>query len=160
MRLKIDKRLLKAGSIIEVTWDAEEASSPRLVMHTGTHETTIAVPESGSKKFRLKSSGLQWIGLRCWAGNQDKLIRKHLCVYGKGSHTDKFEYIDRPNWWSRLKGYCSKYWNYYTPEKRRLYVVLLMLIAYQILLSCGLFQVSQIAIMGITLYLFWQIVKR
>lgn len=161
MKLNISKRILKAGDVVEVTWDAEAAGSPRLVMHTGQHETTLAVPESGSKKFRLKGAkGQHWIGLRCWTGNKDKLIRRRILVYGKAQESDAFEYVNPESRWSRFKNTCKLYWNSFTPEKKRLYAILLSLIGYQILMSCQLFTASQILMTIITFYIFWQVIRK
>lgn len=161
MKLHINKRIIKTGDIVEVSWDAEEGSSPRLVMHTGFRETTLAVPETGSKKFRLKNAkGRHWIGLRCWVGNEDRLVKQRVFVYGTSKETDQFEYIDKESWWTRFANKCKRYWNFFTPEKKRLYIILLLLLAYQVLMSFGLFAICHIMMTLITFYLFWQIIKR
>lgn len=161
MRISINKRFVKAGEIVEVTWASEEGSSPRIVMHTGERETAIAVPENGSKKFRLKNAkGSHWIGLRCWVGNEEKLVRRRLVVWGKAKETDAFEYIDQESWWKRFSNGCKRYWDYFSPEKKRLYIILIFLIIYQLLMSFHLLAASQILMTVITFYIFWQVIKK
>ena len=162
MQLKVDKRFLKAGNVVEVSWDAGDTTSPRLIMHTGKRESTLAVPQSGSKRFRLKGvKGQHWIGLKAWEGNQEKLIKHRVFVYGKSHDSDAFEYMDRPDSWiSRKKVAIKRWWAMFTPEKKRLYLLLLMLLGYNMLLSFGLDSASQIVFTLIIFWLFWQIVKR
>ncbi len=161
MKLNLSKRIIKAGDVVEVTWDAEEATHPRLVMHTGQRETTLAIPESGCKKFRLKGSkGQHWIGLRCIAGNQDKLIRRRILIYGKVQEHDAFEYVNPESRWSRFMDKCKRYWNNFTSEKKRLYAILLALISYQVLMSFHLFTISQILMTVLTFYIFWQVIRK
>lgn len=161
MNINISHRLLKAGNIVEVKWECTDADSPRLVLHNDKRETTLAVPPEGVKKFRLKgTSGMTWIGLRAYVNGQDKLIKRRLLVWGKAPKGDKFEYVDsnsgRPN---RFKAAITRWWNMFTPEKKRLYVILLLLLAYQLVMAF-----SPIAahwfLTGIIFWLFWNIIKR
>lgn len=162
MKLKVDKRFVKAGDIIEVTWDAEEASSPRIVMHMGLRESTLSVPQSGSKRFRLKqANGKHWIGLKVWDGNKETTITHRIFVYGKTQESDSFEYIDKGStWWRRTGDKIKRWWASYTPDKKRLYILLLLLIAYQGLFSFGYFYLCNLFLTGIIFWLFWQITKR
>lgn len=162
MKLTVDKRFVKAGNVVEITWDAEGATSPRIVMHTGKRESTLSVPSSGSKRFRLKGvKGSHWIGLKVWEGNEEKTIKHRVFVYGKAPENDAFEYMDRQdNWLSRIKNYFKRWWSMFTPEKKRLYILLLLLLAYQTMFSLALFTVAQILFTAIIFWLFWQIIKR
>lgn len=161
MKLKVNKRFVKAGEVVEVSWDSEIATSPRLIMHTGIRESSLAVPESGSKRFRLKGvKGQHWIGLKAWDGNQERLIKHRIFVYGKSRESDSFEYMDKQNWFDKLRQGVKRWWGMYTPEKKRLYVLLILLLVYNLLFSLALYNVAQILFMLIIFWLFWQIVKR
>lgn len=162
MKLKVNKRFLKAGSVVEVTWEAEDVSSPRIVIHTGKRESTLAVPSSGSKRFRMKNAGLsQWIGLKAWVGKEEELLRHRLFVWGTYSEGDAFEYMDRrDSWWKRTLDGVKRWWNLFTPEKKRLYVILLLLVAYQTVLGMGYLYFSHLMLTAVIFYLFWQIIKR
>ena len=162
MKLKVDKRILKAGSVVDVSWDAEDTVSPRIVIHTAQRETTLAVPSSGSKRFRLKNAGLsQWIGLKVWDGHEEKLIKHRVFVWGRYTDSDAFEYMDHhDSWWTRTRNAVKRWWNMFTPEKKRLYVLLLLLLAYQTILGSGYLYAAHLMLTAIIFYLFWQIVKR
>lgn len=161
MKLNIDKRIIKAGDVIEVAWDAEQAESPRLVIHTGAHETTLSIPDSGSKKFRIKATkGQHWIGLRCMTGKEDKLDRRRFFVCGKMRESDAFEYVDKTDRWGSMKEKCKRFWNSFSAEKKRLYGILLALLAYQGLMSFQLYTASQILMTILTFYIFWMVVRR
>lgn len=162
MRLKVNKRWVKVGDLITVNWNAEGTVSPRIIMHMGRRETALAVPDSGEKKFRLKDArGSHWIGLKVWQDGQEKLIRHRIFVYGKSQTGDSFEYMDRKDsWWCGLKTKMSRWWNCFTPEKKRLYILLLLLITYQTLFSFMLFTACHLLLTGIIFWLFWQIIRR
>lgn len=162
MELKVNKRFVKAGDVVEVTWDAGEATSPRLIMHTGIRESALAVPQSGTKRFRLKGvKGKHWIGFKAWDGNQERVIKHRVFVYGKSKESDAFEYMDNQgNWFTRAKLHMKRWWNLFTPEKKRLYILLIVLLVYNSLLSFGLYSISQILFTLILFWLFWQIIKR
>lgn len=65
MKLSIDKRIVKAGSVIEVQWDNSGGANQELVVHTGNRESVLPVTMSGSKRLRMKGGHLLcWIGLR------------------------------------------------------------------------------------------------
>lgn len=162
MQLKVDKRLVKAGNVVEVSWDAGTSTSPRIVMHMGKRESTLSVPQLGSKKFRLKGvKGRHWIGLKAWDGNKEVIIKHRLFVYGKSYENDAFEYMDkREGLFSRFTHYVKHWWGMYTPEKKRLYVLLLLLLGYQLLFSFALYTVCHLLLTGIIFWLFWQVIRR
>lgn len=162
MKINVNKRILKTGQVVEVTWDAGGAVSPRLVIHTGRRETTLAVPSSGTKRFRMKNAGMsQWIGLKVWDGSEEKLFKKRLVVWGRPAESDAFVYMDHPDsWWKRTRHAVKRWWNLFTPEKKRLYVLLLLLVLYQAILGLGYFYAAHLMLTAIIFYLFWQIIKR
>ena len=162
MKINVNRRILKAGQVIEVTWEAEGAVSPRLVIHTGKRESILAVPSSGTKRFRMKTPGMsQWIGLKVWDGNEERLLKHRLVVWGRPAESDAFEYMDHhDSWWKRTREAVKRWWNLFTPEKKRLYVLLLLLIVYQTILGLGYLYGAHLMLTAIIFYLFWQIIKR
>lgn len=162
MKIKVNRRILKAGQVVEVSWEAESAVSPRLVIHTGKRESTLAVPVSGTKRFRMKTPGMsQWIGLKVWDGNEEKILKHRLVVWGRPAESDAFEYMDsHDSWWKRTRNAVKRWWNLFTPEKKRLYVLLLLLLVYQTILGLGYLYGAHLMLTAIIFYLFWQIIKR
>lgn len=160
MKLHVNKRIVRAGDIITVKWDQEDASNPRLVMHSGKRETELAVPGSGEKQFRLKGKkGIQWIGLKCYVGNKERFIKHHLLLWASHQATDDFDYMDKQDtWMGRMRTSVSRWWNYYTPEKKRLYFILLLLLLYQFMLA-AVPQAAGILLYVIIFWLFWQVIK-
>lgn len=163
MKIYVDKRFVKVGGVVTVRWDAEGATGPRIIMHMGRHETALAVPEKGEKKFRLKDSrGSHWIGLQSWVNGKEETLRHRVFVYGKPNvNGDKFEYLNgKPSWWNQIKERCKRWWSFFPSEKKRLYILLLLLIAYQVLFSFMLFTACRLLLTGIIFWLFWQVIKR
>lgn len=162
MKLTVDKRLIKAGNVVEVSWDAGTATSPRIVIHTHNRESILSVPQTGTKRFRMKNSqGQHWIALKAWEGNTETVVKRRIVVYGTAQQNDSFEYMDNHNsWWNRKVDAVKRWWNSFTTEKKRLYIILLMLIAYQILFSFGFFYVCHLLLTLLIFYIFWQVIKR
>lgn len=164
MQLNISSRFVKAGSIIEVSWDSQEGTNPRLVLQTGERQSTLGVPSSGSKRFRLKGAkGKHCVMLIAEVNGKDKSISKRIFVFGKAKDTDEFEYVDRGdssplNRWNNSVG---NWWNSYTPEKKRLYIILICLMGIHLLGSFpNLIIVSDILYYILIFWLFWQVVKK
>ena len=164
MRLNISNRIVKAGNIIEVSWDSEEGNNPRLVLETGVHQSVLSVPESGTKRFRLKGSkGKHCVKLYANVYGKEKCVSKRIFVYGKAMDTDEFEYVDRGTTspLSRWNNYFHNWWNGFTPEKKRLYMILLSLL---VIHSAGTVQgfavFSEVGYYVLVFWLFWQVVKR
>lgn len=164
MKLSIDKRFIKAGDIIEVSWDCEEALSPRLVLNTSNHENVLSVPNSGTKRFRMKGrKGKHSIGLIAQKKGKDCKITKRIFVYGKMSETDEFEYVDRGDAspMNRWNNSIKNWWDSYSPEKKKLYILLLLLLLFHFLYSIpAISAYSNILFYGIICWLFWQVIKR
>lgn len=164
MRLNIDKRFVKAGTVIEVSWNAEEGNLPRLVLQSGQRETSLAVPLSGTKRFKMKGNkGKHCVKLVTNIYGKEKTISKRIFVYGNAEETDEFEYIDHgdASTMNQWKASCSRWWNSYTPEKKRLYILLLLLLTSNIIRSIpSLSFLSDILFYAIIFWLFWQVVKR
>lgn len=161
MKLTINKRILKAGTVIEVTWDCGKCDSPRLVMHTGKRESVLAVPPTGSKRFKIKSSkGEHWIGLKAVDYGKELLVKRRFFVYGTNNETDSFEYMDRrDNFFTRIKTNVLRWWNMFTPEKKRLYLIMLSLLAYQFVAALWP-EVGRVMFYCIIFWLFWMIAKK
>lgn len=164
MRLNVSKRIIKAGEILEVTWDCEECTDPHLILQTGNRESVLSVPPSGTKRFRMKGSvGKHSVGLRCNLYGKEKTTKKRILVYGKVKDTDEFEYVDRGDAspMSRWNQGIQNWWASYTPEKKRLYILLLLLLAIHMLSSIPSFAFLSNIIFYVTIFwLFWQVVKK
>lgn len=160
MKLNVNKRIVRAGDTITVQWDEQEASNARLVLHSGQREMELAVPSSGEKQFRLKGQrGLQWIALKCYVGNSEKIIKHRMLVWGSHRRTDDFEYMDRQDtWMGRMQSGLKRWWNYYSPEKKRLYILLLLLLCYQFMATAWP-QAASVLLYVIIFWLFWQVIK-
>jgi len=164
MKLDISKRFLKAGDIIEISWNSEGANDPRLILNTGDRQSTLSVPETGSKKFRLKCSRFhQSIKLMGNVNGKEKNLTQHIFVYGKRKETDEFEYIDRGdaslmNRWNQT---VKNWWRSFNPEKKKLYILLLWLLGYHLIKSIPATAPYADIIFYVTIvWLFWQIVKK
>lgn len=163
MKIQVDKHIMRAGDVVEVTWEARGCTDAAIIMHTGNNETRIAVPEVGTKKFRLKgTTHLNWIAI---AGNEygkNKQQRSFICVYGKPK-TDEFTYMDGSEpWHGKLNSFWYRMkstWGAYPQEKKRLYWILLALMAYQFIMRTSP-ELASILLMGIIIYIFFQIIKR
>ena len=163
MKLSIDKRILKAGSVIEVQWDNSGGANQELVVHTGNRESVLPVTMSGSKRLRMKGGHLLcWIGLRTQEYGRVRTLRRYFLVYGKGETTDRFEYVGTNPSDSRLeqaKSAMRRWWNAYTPEKQRLLKILGIILVYEFVLprNPGL---ASIVLTILVFYIFWQVIKR
>lgn len=161
MKLKVNKRFVKAGDVIDVKWDAEEGNSPRLVLHNGNREAVLTVPMNGEKQFRMKGKkGLHWVSLKTMIGETEKEKRYYFWVYGSAKKTDEFEYMDHEDTpMGRAQQNLRRWWASYPPEKRRMYVLLLLLLLYQFLIAASP-QLAGILLYAIIFWLFWQVIKR
>lgn len=161
MKLKVDKRFVRAGEIVTVRWDAEDGNSLCLVLHNGDREVMLNVPPSGEKQFRMKGKkGMHWIGLKARVGNVEKMKRHHFLVYGTAKTTDDFEYMDHEDTTlGRMQRNMRLWWNSFPPEKKRMYILLLLLMLYQFL-AVSMPQLAGILLYAIIFWLFWQVIKR
>lgn len=161
MKLTVNKRFVKTGDVVNIKWDAEEGNSPRLILHNGTNEVTLSVPISGEKQFRMKGKkGLRWIELTTLVGETEKRTRRYLWIYGSVKMTDDFEYMDHQDTpVGRMQENMKRWWNSFTPEKKKMYVLLLLLMLYQFLIHAapGL---AGILLYGTIFWLFWQVIKQ
>ena len=163
MKIQVDKHLMRAGDVVEVTWEARGCTDASIIMHTGNNETRIAVPEVGTKKFRLKGvTHINWIGI---AGNEYGKVREqrsYIFVYGKPK-TDEFTYMNGSEPWhgkvNSLWYRMKSVWGAYPVEKKRLYWILLALMLYQFIMSASP-ELSKILLTGIIIYIFFQIIRR
>ena len=164
MRLNTNKTFVKAGDIIEISWDSEEGNSSRLVLHTGNKQNVLNVPLAGTKKFRMKSSkGRHSISLISNVYGKDRKITKRIFVYGKVKETDEFEYVDRGDASpiNRWNSSIQQWWQNFTAEKKRLYVILLLLLAYNAMnASQSLHDISTLIFYGTIFWIFWIIIKK
>lgn len=164
MRLEISKRIIKAGDILEVKWNSEEGTAPRLILQTGGREVSLAVPESGSKRFRMKKSkGNHSVALVTDVYGKEKKIKKRILVYGQAQETDEFEYVDRGDASpiNQMNNRISMWWKSYSPEKKRLYILLLLLLCHHALGSFpSTAALAEVLYYVLIFWLFWQVVKR
>lgn len=165
MRLNVSKRFIKSGEILEITWNSEEATAPRLILKTGSRQSSMAVPESGSKRFRMKrtNGGGHCVALTANVYGKEKTIKKRIFVYGKAKDTDEFEYVDRGDAspLRRWNGSIDQWWKSFTPEKRTLYKLLLLLLTCNFTRSVPSLQpFSEVLFYIIIFWLFWQVVKK
>lgn len=163
MKLRISKYLVKAGDIIEVKWDADEGTDPRLFLSTGNHDVSLSVPLNGSKRFKMKKSGLHHVKLLTEVYNKPHSTTRYFYVYGKMKDTDEFEYVDRGeaspiHQWNNG---VANWWNSFSAEKKRLYILLLLLLGINMLGSIpSMHAMSTLLFYGTIFWLFWQIVKK
>lgn len=164
MRLDISKRIIKAGDVLEVTWNAEGANAPRLILRTGQRESSLAVPESGTKRFRMKGKkGPHSVSLTANEYGRERSIKKRVFVHGHTAETDEFEYVDRGDASpiNRWNSSMQAWWRNFTPEKKRLYIILLLLLAYHAFSRMPSFaEYADILFYGIIFWIFWKVVKR
>lgn len=161
MKLQVNKRIVRAGEVINVKWDAEDGNEPRLVLHDGSREISLSVPSSGEKQFRMKGKrGIHWVALVCMVGNKQKRKRHHFWVHGSVKTTDEFEYMDHEDTTiGRMQRNMKLWWGSFAPEKKRMYILLLLLLLYQFLAAASP-QLGGILLYGIIFWLFWQVIKR
>lgn len=164
MKLQINKRIVKAGDIIDVEWDSEEGNSPRLILKSGNNSTSLSVPLSGSKRFKMKGvKGSHSITLIADVYGKEKSVKKRIFVYGQKKETDDFEYIDRGDASSinRWNNSIQQWWQSFSHEKKTLYKLLLMLLAYNALSTIpAAADFALILFYGILFWLFWQVIKK
>lgn len=171
MTFTTDKTVVTEGDVVEVHWDCPGADSAELTIDNGYKATTISLPLSGSKRFRLhRSKGRTRLVVTATVGG--KQYSKTQKVKVKDIPLTKAETVDHrghrmSKWrqWSSLPKWQSwrmrfrQGWQMLTPEKRLasrllliLGAVLLMATFLPILLLVGLF--------GVSMYLFWILMKR
>ncbi len=164
MKFNISRHILKVGDIIEISWNSEGANDPRLILNTGDRQSTLSIPETGNKRFRLKSSKMhQTVKLIANSNGKETCITKHLFVWGKKKETDEFEYVDLGDAspMKRWNSAIQNWWQSFTPEKKKLYFLLLWLLGFNIIRSIPAIASAADIILYIAIFwLFWQVIKK
>ena len=164
MKIRLNKRILRSGEILEVEWDSTGwTGSQALIVHTGGKETSLQVPLSGSKKLRMKGGSLvNWIGLRSWEYGRVRTVKRYFLTIGKRRDTDEFEYVGQQPLRDNMDKFSNgfqRWWRRHTPEKQRLYIIALLLLLYQIILPHN-FGFSNLLLTGTIFYIFWLVVRK
>lgn len=164
MIFKTNKSIIKGGEIIEISWDGQDCSDLQLIIETGNKKTLLNVPQSGSKKLRMKGGSLlNSISLKGTDRNGKKRSSKRtLFIWGKQKEFDDFEYVNDKSVKNKLSSIGQRiklWWNMFTPEKKHLYIILVTLCIYHVFLNLyPLF--ASILMMGLIMWIGWMIIKK
>ena len=171
MTFSTDKSTVTEGDIVEVRWDCPGADSAELTIDNGYKTSTLPLPLSGSKRFRLhRSKGRTRLIITATAGG--KQFKKTCKVKVKEIPVTKAETIDpRGRRMSKLRQWMSlpkwqswrmrfrQGWQMLTPEKR-LASRLLLILGGVLLLATLLPVLLLIGLFGLSMYLMWILMKR
>lgn len=161
---KLSHRIIRAGEILEISWHCSDTERQELVIQTGEKQSVLPVEPFGSKKIRLKTPGEKTvIALRIYQGDKTKTHSKRVWVRAAKEQLDEFEYVDSGNFlvrqWREWKKDIRSSWQSFSPDKKQLYYVYLMLLAYVMVMP--FFPTASVyVIYGIILYLFWTLFLR
>lgn len=161
----LSHRIIRAGEILEITWASPDAEQVELLIRTGEKQSVLPVELTGVKRIRLKKTdGKTVISLRTYKQGKVKTNDKRIWVRpAKEEKLDEFEYVDGGNFfvrqWREWKKDILSSWNAFSPDKKQLYRVYLMLLADAVLMPFYP-TVSTYVLWGIILYLFWVLFLR
>lgn len=161
---KLNHRIIRADEILEITWDCVDSDRQELVIQTGTKQSVLPVELYGSKKIRLKNhQDKTVIMLRTYKDGKMKTDSKRVWVRPAKQHLDEFEYVDNDNFLVRK---CKEFvkdirlaWNMFSPDRKQLYIVWLMLMVYLVILPFHA-TASIFVMYAIVCYLFWALFFR
>ncbi len=165
MRLNVDKWVARNGSIIEVSWDATGMSRPQLIMKVAGKETIIDVDLVGSKKFRLNgTSHRRDISLSAIdeKGKQRRIDRS-VFTWGKSKDSNVYDSYTRISpLGEKLTSYgqsVKNMWERFPREKRRLYIILILLMTSLTFVS-GHIELAKTCIIASMAYILYILIKR
>lgn len=162
--LKLSHRIICSEEILEITWDCVNYDQQELIIQTGEKQSVIPVEPYGSKKIRLKNAGEKTvIAVRTYRNGKVKTHSKRVWVRPAKQKLDDFEYVDGGNWlvrkWREWKNDIRLAWNMFSPDKKQLYIVWILLLGYLVILPFSA-TISMIYLYGILIYLFWALFYR
>lgn len=171
MTFTTDKSVVTEGDIVEVRWECPGADSAELTIDNGYKATTLPLPLSGSKRFRLhRSKGRTRLIIT--ATVEGKKFSKTLKVKVKEIPVTKAETVDhRGRRMSKLRQWMSlpkwqswrmrfrQGWQMMPPEKR-LASRLLLILSGVLLLATFFPTLLLVGLFGLSMYLMWIVMKR
>lgn len=161
----LSHRIIRAGEVLEITWASPDADQVELLIRTGEKQSVLPVEQAGVKRIRLKNAdGKTVTSLRTYKQGKVKIQNKRIWVRpAKEEKLDEFEYVDGGNFfvrqWRTWKNDILSSWRFFSPDKKQLYWVYLLLLAYVVILPFYP-TASVYVIYGIILYLFWVLFLR
>ena len=171
MTFTTDKSVVTEGDIVEVRWECPGADSAELTIDNGYKATTLPLPLSGSKRFRLhRSKGRTRLIIT--ATVEGKKFSKTLKVKVKEIPVTKAETVDhRGRRMSKLRQWMSlpkwqswrmrfrQGWQMLPPEKR-LASRLLLILSGVLLLATFFPTLLLVGLFGLSMYLMWIVMRR
>ena len=171
MTFTTDKTVVTEGDIVEVRWDCPGADIAELTIDNGYKTTTLPLPLSGNKRFRLhRSRGRTRLVITATVAGKhySKTLKvkvkeipltKAETVDHRGQRMSKWkQWMSLPKWQSwRMR--FRQGWQMLTPEKR-LASRLLLILGVVLLLAALLPVLLLIGLFGVTMYLMWILMKR
>ena len=141
MIFKVDRHRVTEGGVIEIQWDCTLAEQVSLELNNGYKNSTIQLPISGSKKFRLnRSKGLT--KLTIIAQIKGKPYKKSSYVYVGKMKVTRAETVDNQGnsmnklqiWrsqlvtkWRNWRNKMRYAWGCLDDKKRMAYTIMLMI---------------------------------
>ena len=143
MTFTIDRTKVTEGEIVEVKWDCSGAQTASLTLDNGYTNTTMAIEQVGTKKFRLNRVGNTTVTLTTSNGKKETTKKHKIKVSAK-----KYDTYQRvgdnklKDWWEKItkgvKNYFSrvKYgWNIMPKDKKQATTSLIIILAIMIVSS-------------------------
>lgn len=157
MRLNVNRLLVRKGTIIEISWDTSGMTMPEMVLTLSGKDNVIAVETAGSKKIRVGGSSFKnSISLRAYdSAGKLRTIKRSLYIWGSMKPEGQYDSYTRITPLKRYSEFVKNYWRRYPIEKRRLYIILVLLMV-SILVSGEAGRIITIATMGYVLYLMFK----
>lgn len=166
MNIKVNKHIVKAGEVIDVSWDASEGIYQELILKSGDKETSIPVSPSGTKRFRMKGGNLfNSVLLRSQRDGKEVTSRSWVVVWGgdrSQSTTRSYAQSSSGKLSSRIGQYFKNLktaWTYMPQGKKQLYYILMALLCYQTVALYS-YPIASFCMIGILLYIFWLLIKK
>ncbi len=171
MKFTIDKSTVTEGDIIEIQWDCPGAEGVELTIDNGYKGTSLVLPLSGSKRFRLhRSKGRTRLVIA--ATMNGKRYTKTLKVRVKEMPYTKAETVDHRGrrmsklrqWmnlpkWQMMRNRYRQGWQM-MPAEKRLASRLLLLLGGVLLLATFLPALLFLGLFALSLYLMWILMRR
>ena len=171
MTFTTDKTVVTEGDIVEVRWDCPGADNAELTIDNGYKKTSLPLPLSGSKRFRLhRSKGRTRLVITATVGGKrysktqkvkvkEIPVTKAETVDHRGRRMGKLrQWMSLPKWQSwRMR--FRQGWQMMTPEKR-LASRLLLILGGILLLATFLPVLLMVGLLGLSFYLMWILMRR
>ena len=171
MTFTTDKSVVTEGDIVEVRWDCPGADSAELTIDNGYKISTLTLPLSGSKRFRLhRSKGRTRLMITATVDGKpfsqtrkvkvkELPVTKAETIDHRGRRMSKLkQWMSLPKWQSWRSRYRQG-WQMLPPEKR-LASRLLLILGGVLLLATFFPRLLMIGILGLSFYLMWILMKR